>query len=158
MPPKPGDRIVLDAQMLADYLLGAVRPTQRSQVAEILLASCCIALYSTKLRQELEGAVRKRGLPVPDQSIVRFLAQHNRKLVHVPKSKLEATPVHTAIAKHVNAKDQHVAHLAVVGAARWLITDDVRFSDECATRAVAELFTAVTPAQVLQSPPIPGRC
>ncbi len=153
MPPKSGDRIVLDAQTFIDYflLVAATHRTERSQAAEALLGSCCVALYSRKLRNEFEGNVHHRGLPIPQQSIARFFSTGD-KLQFVPTSKLDATPVHPAILKHVNTKDQHVAHLALCGRAAWLLTTDSGFLRECSTPAVSALFTALDPAQVLAMP------
>jgi hypothetical protein len=60
MPPKPGDRIVLDTQMLADYLLGAVRPTQRSQAAEITFGPGTLLTAESPLSSPLQDRLAPR--------------------------------------------------------------------------------------------------
>jgi len=122
--PRSGDRVVVDANILADWVGGLA--TVRASVAIALDKVCCVVCYSTKLRKEAVGAVARRGAPLSRRRMVEWLeaAAKRGKFRHVTSSKLEQSALDRSVSDLVPPEDVHVVTTALAAGAHWIVTAD----------------------------------
>jgi|GEM_PF-6644802 len=126
--PRSNDRVVLDANVLADWLLFAVarRPSTRAQAAQRVYDTCCVVTYSTPLRKEAVGAAHHRGVRLPRETILEWLCRVVRegKLRRASKGQVAGAKLDAELRRRLPAEDVHVVELAVASRAVLVVSDD----------------------------------
>ena len=128
---RAGDRAVLDAGVLADWLAAEIasppapRWAESRRCALALLRARCELVRSDQLVDEAEVAFRERGTAAPRAPFLDRLNGLGAAWRIVRASQLAATPIGAALSDavrrgRVQKKDEHVVHLvAVRQRARW---------------------------------------
>jgi hypothetical protein len=155
---RSGDRVVVDANTLVDYLLwrASVLPTSPSERMEVraratdrLVELCCVLCLSTKLRKELEGTIRKRVHALPRLVMLALITVKDRgKLRETLTSRIDSRPLPPEIVKRLPGEDVHVYQLAVCEGARTILTDDGPFLES--GRGLTDAVDVVSPDEVLE--------
>ena len=126
--PGPGSRIVVDTQLLADYLLAEYEgsPSPGACSVDRLLRACCVLCDSAKLTKEIAGAVHGRGLRVPHAPIEkRWLGlDKTGKRLRIPTSRLQTARIARDAVGYIPREDLHVVRLAVAARASHVVTRD----------------------------------
>jgi predicted nucleic acid-binding protein len=156
--PRSGDRVVVDANILADWVGGLA--TVRAGVAIALDKVCCVVCYSTKLRKEAVGAVARRGAPLSRRRMVDWLdaAAKRGKFRHVTSNKVEQSALDRGVSDLLPPEDVHVVTTARAAGARWIVTADTglqRAGERAGVRELVEILSVESLIDLLPGPPGP---
>ena len=153
--PRSKDPVVLDANVLADWLLFATsqRPSTRAQAAQRVYDTCCVVVYGTSLRKEAVGAAHHRGVRLRRTAVLEWIRRKESegKLHRVRESRLAAAELDAELGRRLPAEDVHVVKLAVVSRAVLVVSDDTDFvATACEVRRACGIdIDIVSPATLL---------
>lgn len=144
-----GMAVVVDANMLIDYLLrtlvpepGAGRWTEANvkaaEAVDALIERCCVPHYSPELEHHVETNIGRRfHLPMPGEVLrgLQALKARGKWQARSPSS-LSAARIVKAAEKALPTEDRYLLRLAVASSARAIVTHDQRLLDAGRGRAV----------------------
>jgi predicted nucleic acid-binding protein len=159
--PKAGDRVIVDANVLADWLIYGSAPAAsvatRRHSLDLLLGAYCVLVWSKKLWDEAISATHRRGRVSRAVVVDRWrVLERTKQLIKVAAQQCEQATIRAAIARKVPAEDLHLMKLACAGRARLLVTDDGGLLAAGEHPEVAELVEIVNSRWVcdeMASPP-----
>jgi len=129
--PEKGERVIIDANTLADLLLAPLAPpaSPRARAAMTLHERCCSFVVSKKLQNETLTAVHRRGIRVPRATVLSTSEEleHQGKLTVIPSSRLAGRsfePLAERAFASVPVEDRHIVELALGEGIRWILTAD----------------------------------
>jgi predicted nucleic acid-binding protein len=157
-PPKSGEPVVVDANVLADFLLSEAVPTfdsDRARAARRLVTRCCVVVYSSALSKEIPAAVHKRGVPFPRNAVVswRDLVADKDKYRHVGTSALNAVSFDSELERRLPPEDVHLGRLSLAARAVVVVTHDEALLNSGRDADVTKAMSIVDPGWILEHVP-----